>query len=357
MSATATLTEEAVLASLRPVQDPVAGQSIIELGCVTGVRIADGKVTVDVQLFTPAHPAKQAIAEAARAAVTALDGVTDVAIDMTWRVNQRKLEHQELLPGVKNVIAVASGKGGVGKSTTACNLALALAQSGAAVGLMDSDIYGPSVPLMFGVNHQPDTVNQKIVPIERYGVRLMSMGFLANENTPVIWRGPMVHGVVKQFMSDVAWGELDYLVVDLPPGTGDAQLTLTQNAPIAGAVIVTTPQDVALADARKGLLMFNQVHVSVLGIVENMSFFECPHCHERTDIFDHGGGERTAQSLEVPFLGAIPLVPQVREDGDAGLPIVAAHPEAPVSQIYRDVAGRITVELGMLNRQHESFGI
>ncbi len=357
MSAHMTVTEDAILAALQPVEDPIAGRSIVDLGFITGVSIAGGGVRVAVQLFTPAHPAKEAIADAVRSTVGGLEGVSDVQVDVTWQVNRRKLEHEDLLPGVKNVIAVASGKGGVGKSTTACNLALSLAQSGAQVGLMDSDVYGPSIPLMFGVSGQPDAVNQKIIPIEQHGLKLMSMGFLANENTPVIWRGPMVHGVVQQFLSDVVWGELDYLVVDLPPGTGDAQLTLTQSAPMAGAVIVTTPQDVALIDARKGLLMFKQVNVPVLGIVENMSYFECPHCHGRTDIFDHGGGERTATSLGVPFLGAIPLVPQVREDGDAGLPVVAAHPDTAVAETYRQVAGRIAVELGKLNREHESFGI
>jgi ATP-binding protein involved in chromosome partitioning len=236
-------------------------------------------------------------------------------------------------------VAVASGKGGVGKSTVATNLALALAGEGSSVGLMDADIYGPSIPLMLGISKAPSvTPERKLIPLERYGLKLVSMGFLTNDESPIIWRGPMVHGIVQQFLSDVLWGELDYLIIDLPPGTGDAQLTLTQVAPLSGAVIVTTPQDVALLDARKGLKMFEQVNVDVLGIVENMSTFVCPHCGKQTDIFSTGGGEQCAAELGVPFLGRIPIDPAIRECGDTGKPIVAARPEHDVSKAYVEIA-------------------
>lgn len=245
----------------------------------------------------------------------------------------------KILEDVKSIVAVASGKGGVGKSTVATNLALALASDGSSVGLMDADIYGPSIPLMLGINKPPSvTPERKLIPLERYGLKLVSMGFLTNDESPIIWRGPMVHGIVQQFLSDVLWGELDYLIIDLPPGTGDAQLTLTQVAPLSGAVIVTTPQDVALLDARKGLKMFEQVNVRVLGIVENMSTFVCPHCGKQTDIFSTGGGEQCAKELGVPFLGRIPIDPAIRECGDTGKPIVAAQPEHAVSKAFAEIA-------------------
>lgn len=245
----------------------------------------------------------------------------------------------KILEDVKSIVAVASGKGGVGKSTVATNLALAFASDGSSVGLMDADIYGPSIPLMLGINKPPSvTPERKLIPLERYGLKLVSMGFLTNDESPIIWRGPMVHGIVQQFLSDVLWGELDYLIIDLPPGTGDAQLTLTQVAPLSGAVIVTTPQDVALLDARKGLKMFEQVNVRVLGIVENMSTFVCPHCGKQTDIFSTGGGEQCAKELGVPFLGRIPIDPAIRECGDTGKPIVAAQPEHAVSKAFAEIA-------------------
>jgi ATP-binding protein involved in chromosome partitioning len=243
------------------------------------------------------------------------------------------------IAGVKHLIAVASGKGGVGKSTVCCNLALALRHLGARVGLLDADIYGPSVPLMMGVNRKPHAgPDGKIVPLSSYGLKLMSLGFLLDEATPVIWRGPMVQGVVKQFLHDVNWGELDYLMIDLPPGTGDAQLTLVQSVALSGAVIVTTPSDIALIDAAKGLNMFRTVDVPVFGIIENMSYFLCPHCHERTDVFSARGGQRVAEKLGAPFLGEIPLEIAIRKGGDEGRPIVATHPEAPESKPFLDLA-------------------
>jgi ATP-binding protein involved in chromosome partitioning len=247
------------------------------------------------------------------------------------------------------MVAVASGKGGVGKSTVAVNLAAALSRSGARVGLLDADIYGPSIPIMLGMkNAQPGVRGGKIVPLERHGVRLMSIGFLAGEETPVIWRGPMVGKVVQQFLQDVDWGELDYLIVDLPPGTGDAQLTLTQAAPLSGAVIVTTPQEVALEDVRRGIRMFEKVNVPVLGIVENMAWFECPGCHARHEIFSHGGGREAARAFEVPFLGEIPLEPEIRRGGDEGIPLVIARPESPQAQAFAAVAGAMAQQLSIL---------
>jgi ATP-binding protein involved in chromosome partitioning len=266
-------------------------------------------------------------------------------------VAQQPGPQQKLLPGVKSAVAVASGKGGVGKSTVATNLALALSGTGASVGVMDADIYGPSIPLMLGIQQTPSvTSDRKLIPLERFGLKLVSMGFLTDDESPVIWRGPMVHGIVQQFLTDVLWGEIDYLIIDLPPGTGDAQLTLTQLCPLAGAVIVTTPQDVALLAARKGLKMFEAVNVPVLGIIENMSFFLCPHCGKQTDIFSSGGGERCAADLKIPFLGPIPLDATVRECGDAGKPIVAAHADHPVSEAYRGIARTLAEQLEAIRR-------
>ena len=357
MSSDGQVNEQGVLDALSAVVDPDVHRSVTDLGYVKDVAVRGGSVAFTVQLMSPALLTKDQIADACRAAVSALPGVTDVQVNLTAVVTKRPLSNQDIMPDVKNVVAIASGKGGVGKSTVASNVALALSQAGAAVGLLDADIYGPSVPLMFGVQEQPSVVDQKIVPLERHGLRLMSMGFLASEQTPVIWRGPMVHGAVKQFLSDVLWGALDYLVIDLPPGTGDAQLTLTQNAPLAGAVIVSTPQDVALADARKGLLMFKQVDVPVLGIVENMSFFACPHCGEKTDIFSHGGAERVAGEQGVDFLGAVPIDPQVRVDGDGGTPLVAAHPDCPAAEAFRHIAGAIAAKLVVLNLDQQAFSL
>ncbi|MFN7951980.1 MAG: iron-sulfur cluster carrier protein ApbC [bacterium] len=348
MSADA-VTERAVLDALRRVQDPDLHRDIVELGFVKNLTIAGGKVRFAIELTTPACPVKDRLRDEAEAAVRTVAGVTEVDVTMTANTRGRSLQHQRMLPGVKNPIAVASGKGGVGKSTTAVNLALALQQTGASVGLLDADIYGPSVPIMLGIDERPGMVGQRLMPIERYGLRVMSMGFLITESTPVVWRGPMVHNILQQFLTQVEWGELDYLVIDLPPGTGDAQLTLTQTAPLAGAVIVTTPQDVALADAVKGLTMFTKVNVPVLGIVENMSYFLCPHCNERSEIFGYGGGRRKAMELGVPFLGEIPIVGAIREGGDNGRPVVMAEPSSPVAKVYGEVAGALAARLSIMN--------
>ena len=249
------------------------------------------------------------------------------------------------LPGVKHIIAVSSGKGGVGKSTVTVNLAVALKQQGYAVGLMDADVYGPNIPLMIGVSKEPGKDGDKILPAEGQGVKVISMGFFVPEDTPVVWRGPMVHSAIQQFFRDVVWGELDYLLIDLPPGTGDVPLTLSQLVPLTGAITVTTPQEVALQDVRKGMTMFKKVNVPLLGVIENMSYFVCGHCHERTEIFSTGGGERAAQKFEIPFLGRIPIDPAIREGGDKGTPIVSNDPSSPQAQAFLQIAKALTANI------------
>jgi ATP-binding protein involved in chromosome partitioning len=256
---------------------------------------------------------------------------------------------KQSVPGVKNIIAIGSGKGGVGKTTVTVNLAIGLAQAGAKVGLLDADIYGPNVPLMIGIEGQPKTMGNTIQPLSNFGVRVMSMGFLTDPDTPVIWRGPMLHNVVQQFVRQVEWGEIDYLLVDLPPGTGDVQLTLTQTVPLMGAVVVTTPQDVALQDARKAILMFQQVRVEILGLIENMSYFQCPQCGARTEIFNHGGGEKTAKKFGVPFLGGIPLDAGIRQGGDTGTPIIVGDTSSPVAKAFTEIADNVAKQVEVIN--------
>jgi ATP-binding protein involved in chromosome partitioning len=274
-------------------------------------------------------------------------------------VSGRRAAQGELIPGVKNVFAIASGKGGVGKSTTSVNVAMALAQTGAKVGLMDGDIYGPNVPLMMGIKERPQLQgeNGRIEPMQAYGVKLMSIGFFIDEDNPVIWRGPMVHGAMQQFLRDVVWGDLDYLVIDLPPGTGDAPLSLAQLIPLSGVVIVTTPQDVALQDVAKGMSMFRRLEVPVIGVVENMSYFICPNCNEHHEIFGQGGGERIAKHFGVPFLGKIPLQPRVREGGDAGRPVVITHPDSVEAKAFESVAKAIAAQVSILALQKQTEGL
>lgn len=262
---------------------------------------------------------------------------------------------ENFIPGVKHVIAVSSGKGGVGKSTVASNLACALALTGAKVGLMDADLYGPNIPMMMGSSKGPEQKDGKIVPVENYGVKLISMAYLVPEEAPLVWRGPMVHQYLQAFFRDVLWGELDYLLLDLPPGTGDVQLSISQMVPLAGAITVTTPQEVALYDVRKGMAMFQKVNVPLLGIVENMSSFVCGHCGERTDIFSHGGGERAAEKLSIPFLGRIPIDPAIRDGGDSGHPIVVGNPASPQAAAFRDIAQKIIVALGGTEQRGSSI--
>lgn len=343
--------EEQILDALKKVMDPDLKRNIVALGFVKEVRIDQGRVAFKVELTTPACPVKALLQQQAHDVVAALPGVTEVHVEMTAQVRAaKKSEKEDLIPGVRNVIAVASGKGGVGKSTTAVNLALALARSGAAVGILDADIYGPSLPRMLNVTDKPEPVEgRKMAPIMAYGLKTISMGFFMEESQPVVWRGPMVGMAVEQLLRDVDWGELDYLVVDLPPGTGDAQLTLSQKVPITGVVIVSTPQAVALADVRRGVNMFLKVDVPVLGVIENMSYYLCPQCGHRADIFDHGGARQEAEAMGMEFLGDIPLDIVIREDSDAGKPILVARPDSPQAVRYQEIAARIAARVATMS--------
>ncbi len=341
-----TVSKDAVMAVLRTVEDPELKQSLVALNMIRDLEIEGGKVRFTVMLTTPACPLKSQIEQEARQAVATLPGVEEVEITFAADVpNDGRNRSLSALP-IRNAIAVASGKGGVGKSTVAVNLAVVLAQSGARVGLMDADIYGPNVPTMMGVDRLPPPQNNKISPAEAYGVKVMSIGFMVKDEQPLIWRGPLLHSAIQQFVRDVNWGELDYLIIDLPPGTGDAPLSVAQSLPLSGGLIVTLPQQVSLDDARRGLEMFRQLNVPIFGVVENMSYLELPD-GSRMDIFGSGGGERLAEEAGVPFIGAIPMDPAVREGGDAGRPVVVAHPDSPVAQalqtIAQDLAGRVSV--------------
>jgi ATP-binding protein involved in chromosome partitioning len=347
----ASVTQEAVLAALSKIQDPDLHRDIVSLGFVQNIKIDNSAVALDIVLTTPACPVKEQMREEATRLLGGLPGVSDVKVNMTSSVTKGRSQVREnYIPQVKNTIAVSSGKGGVGKTTVSVNMAVALARSGATVGLMDADIYGPNVPLMMGVKEpKGEGPGNKILPAERYGVKIMSIGFFVPDDQPIVWRGPMVHGAIQQFLRDVEWGALDYLIVDLPPGTGDAQLSIAQLVPITGAVIVTTPQDVALLDSRKGLEMFRKVNVPVLGIVENMSSFVCPHCLKPTDIFSHGGGAKAAVKLDVPFLGEIPIDPAIRQGGDEGRPIVIADPDSPQAKAFIAIAGKVAQQVSIQN--------
>jgi ATP-binding protein involved in chromosome partitioning len=345
--------EAAVLEALRSVQDPDLHQDIVTLGFIKDLRICGGNVAFQIELTTPACPVKDLMKAQAERAVRAVAGVDSVAIEMTARVTASRplLGNKGQIPGVKNVVAVSSGKGGVGKSTVAVNLACALQRSGARVGILDADVYGPNVPLMLGVSGQPTVVDKKIVPFERHGLYVMSMALLVADDQPVIWRGPMLHSAVRQFLFDVAWPALDYLVVDLPPGTGDAQLSLSQQAHLMGAVIVTTPQDVSVLDVKKAIRMFQTVNVPILGIVENMAWFIAPGSTERHYLFGQGGGAKIEREFGVPLLGQIPIEVAVREGGDNGRPIVIAAPDSASARALTDVAGKVAQRISILNAE------
>lgn len=346
------VSQDEVLHALRKVIDPDLKKDVVSLGMIRDVKIDGGSVSFRFVLTTPACPARDQLQEEANRRVGGLPGVSSVEISMESSVPaHRSGDSRRVIEGVKNIVAVTSGKGGVGKTTIAVNLACALARQGAAVGLLDCDVYGPNVPIMLGLSGRPMARKGTIVPLDAYGLKVMSMGFLAEGDTPLVWRGPMLHGVIQQFLYQVAWGELDYLIADLPPGTGDVQLTLMQSVPLMGGVVVTTPQDVALADARKGIMMLKQVNVDVLGIVENMSYFVCPGCGKKTEIFSHGGGERTSRRYGVPFLGAIPLETAVREGGDQGRPIVVADPEHAVAKAFMELSETLAARISTLNLQ------
>ncbi|MEB3251860.1 MAG: Mrp/NBP35 family ATP-binding protein [Cyanobacteriota bacterium] len=348
------LTPDAVLEVLRPVQDPELQRSLVDLNMIRQVAIQEGDVSFTLVLTTPACPLREFIVEDCERAVRTLPGVTGVTVTVTAETPQQKsLPDRTGIAGVKNIVAVSSGKGGVGKSTVAVNLAVALAQAGSAVGLIDADIYGPNTPIMMGLTGAEIKVRQGpqgevLEPAFNHGVKMVSMGFLIDPDQPVIWRGPMLNGVIRQFLYQVEWGKLDYLIVDMPPGTGDAQLTLAQAVPMAGAVIVSTPQTVAIADARRGLRMFQQLQVPVLGVVENMSVFIPPDAPDKAyDIFGSGGGEKIARELDLPLLGCIPLEMPVRQGGDQGLPILVQAPESASAKalwaIAQQVAARVSV--------------
>jgi ATP-binding protein involved in chromosome partitioning len=348
--------EARVWEALKGVRFPGMSRDIVSFGFVHHVEVSGDDVAVGLQMSTHNPAAAEKVREAAERAVREVPGASGARVTLELQrpaapagredSAQRAIAQDAgLVPGVRSIVAVASGKGGVGKSTVAANLAIRLGQLGFRVGLLDADIYGPSVPMMFGIRDKPFITGNRILPFEKYGIRLMSLGFILETDTPVIWRGPMVVRALEQMLGDVEWGTLDYLILDLPPGTGDAQLTLTQKVPLAGAVIVTTPQDVALIDARKGLAMFKKVNVPVVGIVENMSSFVCPHCGEVTDIFKKGGGERIAGLLGTAFLGAIPLDPKIVLGGDSGTPIVVAEPLGPHAEAFGHVAQAVVEEV------------
>jgi ATP-binding protein involved in chromosome partitioning len=357
------VTEEAVLGALRGVQDPDLRQDIVTLGLVKGLTIEGGHVAFTLEFTTQSALAKVEIHSKARKAVAALPGVTEAKATMGsprpathggHPGHQGQAgpggapAHEELVPEVKYTVAVSSGKGGVGKSTVAVNLALALRQEGATVGLVDADVYGPNVPVMMGARGRPGMMANRIIPVQAYDVKMISIGFFVKEGDPVVWRGPMIHTAIQQFLRDVEWGALDYLLFDMPPGTGDAQLSLSQVLPLSGAVMVTTPQDVSLLDVRKALAMFRKMNVPLLGVVENMAGFECPHCHEVTPIFGEGGGQRLAEEFAVPMLGSIPLDLATRVGGDTGAPIVVGRPQSPQAEAFRRVARAVSERLAAL---------
>ena len=340
---------DAVLNALRVVHDPDLRRDIVSLGFIKDLSIREGAVSFAVELTTPACPVKDQMREQATAAVRALPGVSSVDVRMTANVRSVSApEHgRPPLPGVKNVIAVGAGKGGVGKTTVAVNLAVALAKCGSKVGIIDGDIYGPNVPIMLGMKSQLATDGEKIIPAEKYGLKVISMGFLTTDDAPIIWRGPMLHGALQQFFREVRWDELDYLVIDLPPGTGDVSLSLSQTVPVAGAIVVTTPQQVSLADSRRAVAMFKKLNIPPLGIIENMSYFVCPNCRHEADIFGHGGGEGMATELGVPFIGRIPIYQPIREGSDVGVPLMISEPESPAARAFMQAAERAAAQVSI----------
>ena len=344
----ATLTEAAVLDALRAIKDPDLHKDIVALGFVKQVRIDGGRVGVTIELTTPACPVKDAMRDQARAILTGL-GASHVDVEMTAQVRSaaRPEAGRAAVEGVKNIIAVGAGKGGVGKTTVAVNLAVALAKRGSRVALLDGDMYGPNVPIMLGLRTQLETDGKKIVPAERYGLQVISIGFMTQDDSPVIWRGPMLHGAVTQFFRDVRWNDVDYLIVDMPPGTGDIALSLSQSVPVAGAVVVTTPQVVSLADTRRAIQMYRKLNIPVIGVIENMSHFECPKCGHESDLFGKGGGEQLAGDLSVPFLGRVPLYEPVRSGGDSGVPIVIGEPDSPAARALAGAADKAAAQVSI----------
>jgi len=341
--------DAAILEALKVVRDPDLNRDIVSLGFIRGLRIDGDRVAFTIELTTPACPVKDQMRDQARAAVLRVPGVSSVDVQMSARVREAVGGEgpRQPLPGVKNIIAVGAGKGGVGKTTVAVNLALALTQCGSKVGMVDGDVYGPNVPIMLGINTQLTTDGQKIVPAVRYGLQVISMGFLTSEDAPIIWRGPMLHGALQQFFREVRWAELDYLIIDMPPGTGDIALSLSQTVPVAGAIVVTTPQKVSLADTRRAIAMYKKLNIATLGVIENMSYFVCPDCHHESDIFGHGGGEQLAAELHVPFLGRVPIYQPIREGGDSGVPLVISEPESPAARAFVTAAEKAAAQVSI----------
>ena len=343
------VTEEQVLQVLKKIEDPDLHADIVSLGFVRDVRICEGNVALEIRLTTPACPVKEKMQGDAVAAVRAIPGVTEVNVKMTAEVKQHKGLDTGALKGVRNIVAIGSGKGGVGKSTVSANVAVAFALEGARVGLLDADIYGPSIPTMMGMQGETTVRENLIQPKIAHGLKFMSMGFFAPGDQPLIWRGPMAHRALEQSLTDVEWGELDYLFVDLPPGTGDVHLTLVQTVPLTGAVIVSPPQDVGLMISMKTLRMLQETNVKILGIVENMSYHICSHCGSREEIFGHGGVKTASEKLGIPFLGEIPLDTSIRIKADEGVPIVASLPESPSAKIYREIVRKLAAQISIAN--------
>jgi ATP-binding protein involved in chromosome partitioning len=340
---------DAVISALRAVEDPDIRRDIVTLGFVKDLSINSGRVAFTIELTTPACPVKEQLREQAATAVRAVSGVTGVDVQLTAKVRSALAPEtgRPPLPGVKNVIAVGAGKGGVGKTTVAVNLALALAKCGSRVGVLDGDIYGPNIPLMLGLNTQLTTDGKQIVPAEKYGLQVVSIGFLTQDDAPIIWRGPMLHGAIQQFFREVAWKDLDYLIVDMPPGTGDVALSMSQTVPVVGSIVVTTPQQVSLSDSRRAVRMYQKLNIPPIGIVENMSYYQCTNCHHEADIFGHGGGEALAAELNVPFLGRLPVYQPIREGSDSGVPLVAAEPSSAAAKAFLTLAERAAAQVSI----------
>ena len=340
---------DVVLNALRAVVDPDIRRDIVTLGFVKNLSIDSGRVAFTIELTTPACPVKEQLREQATNAVRAVSGVSQVEVQLTANVRSALAPEtgRPPLPGVKNVIAVGAGKGGVGKTTVAVNLALALAKCGSRVGVLDGDIYGPNIPLMLGLNTQLTTDGKQIVPAEKYGLQVVSIGFLTQDDAPIIWRGPMLHSAIQQFFREVAWKDLDYLIVDMPPGTGDVALSMSQTVPVVGSIVVTTPQQVSLSDSRRAVRMYQKLNIPPIGIVENMSYYQCTNCHHEADIFGHGGGEALAAELQVPFLGRLPVYQPIREGSDTGVPLVEAEPSSAAAKAFLTLAERAAAQVSI----------